>query len=358
LAVFPQSNASAQLALDKLHGYAIDGYAEYAASGGGHTGLPGDSAMDLGMSGGSLLTATDPAFLSALNAATAKDAMSVSIWVKLYQISGASGFWFYSPSENDGDRGFQAHLPWSDDTIYFDTAGCCGGGLQRINASITTFPGYQAVGDDSWWNSWHHFVFLKNGSDKQIWIDGSLFLEGQNTAPLPTDFNLVTVGSGIDAGIGVGSLQGQIDDFAVFGSGLSSNNVQSLFAGTTPHALAGVNLLAYWNFNAQRPSLATFQAGPGATGVSPDLSAYFVIANGTTAVQINSIELAVNGADVTGASTILPTAVSPLVEGSTAGATIYYTSPALFPPGSTQTVTLAYSDNATPPNVFSNTWRS
>ena len=352
LAFFPQSKVAAQFALDQVHGYAIGGVADYTPSGGGHTGLSGDFAADLGTNGATLLTITDPEFLDAVNGAMANNALSVSIWVKLYEIAAASGFWFSSPSSGSGNRGFQAHLPWSNDNIYFDTAGCCNAGSQRINADIDTFGPYETAGSDAWWNSWHHFVFVKNGNDKQIWIDSQLFLEGTGTEPLPTDINLVDVGSGLVDG--VGSLQGQIDDFAVFGSGLSSNNVQSLFTGTTPAALSGVNLLAWWNFNVTKPIFEAIQAGPGATGVSPDISAYYVIVNGATAVQANSIKMAVNGTNV--AATILPTAAEQLVEGSKGGATIYYASPTFFPPGSTQTVTLVYSDNASPPNVFSNTW--
>ena len=192
LALQAAPNAPGQLALDKIHGYAVMGYADYTASGGGHTGVAGDSALDLGTTGGTLLTVTDQAFLSALNTATANNALSVSLWAKLYQISGASAFYFYSPSSSGTGRGFQAHLPWSNDNIYFDTAGCCDGGSERISAPISGFQPYIAAGGtDAWWDNWHHFVFLKNGNDKQVWIDGLLFLEGQNTGPLPTDFDLM-----------------------------------------------------------------------------------------------------------------------------------------------------------------------
>ena len=347
------SNALAQIAVDKVHGYPLQNDATYAtyytAGGGGHTGQSGDSAMDLGTGGGTSLFVTDPGFLAALNAAAANDTLSVSLWIQLSAISDSSAFWFYAP---DQGRAFQAHTPWGDnDTVYFDTSGCCDGG-QRIYASITTFPGY--TGADTWWNSWHHFVFLKNGPDKQVWIDGALFLEGQSTAPLVTDMNLVDVGSQIHAG--GRSLEGKIDDFAVFGKPLSSNEVHQIFTGTSPASLSGADPLAFWDFNPQKTIFAPIQAGPGATGVSPDLAAHYVIANGGTAVQPNSIKLSVNGTDVTGAASITPTAVPPVIEGTTAGATIRYTSPTPFPPASTQTVTLVFSDNAAPAIVFSNTW--
>ena len=188
LAVFTHWDASAQLALDKIHGYAIDGYATYTPTGMGHSGRAGDAAMDLGMSGNTLLTITDPAFYSALNAGVAGDKLTVSMWVKLYQVGYASGFFFYSPTTPVNERGFQAHLPWGNDIIYFDTAGCCDDGITRISAAINTFPPYAAVGDDTWWTSWHHFVFMKNGTDKQIWIDGQLLPGRPGYRPIAAGF--------------------------------------------------------------------------------------------------------------------------------------------------------------------------
>jgi len=349
LAVVTPSKTLAQLAVDVVHGYPLQGYATYTAGQAGHTGQAGDSAISLGSSGSTFLSVNDPGFLAALNAAAANDTLSVSVWAQLDAISAASVFWFWSPSSPSTERGFQAHLPWSDDTIYFDTAGCCDAGVTRISAKINTFPGY--TGDDTWWNSWHHFVFLKNGSSKQVWVDGVLFLDGTGSAPLPADFNLLSVGSGLPA---LNSLNGRIDDFAVFGSGLSSNDVHLLFTGTAPTALTGDNLLAFWNFNISKTLFVPIQAGPGATGVSPDISAYYVIANGATSVQLNSIKLSVNGADVTSAATIVPDAVLPIIAGSTAGATVYYSTPTPFPPNSVQNITLVYSDTSA--NVYSNTY--
>jgi hypothetical protein len=345
-------NASGQMAFDKLHSYAINGFASYSASGSGHTAQTGDSAMDLGSSGTTLLTITDPAFLSALNAATAGDTLTVSLWVQLYQISSSSGFYFYSPSSSGNQRGFQAHIPWGNDNIYFDSAGCCDGGAQRVSADIHTMPGFT---DDTWWNTWHHFVFLKNGPQKQIWIDGVLFLNGQNTGPLPTDINVVTVGSGIPLGVAA-SLQGQIDDFAIFGSGLSSNDINAIYTGTSPDALTGDNLLALWTFDTTTPVLAAIQAGPGTTAASPDIAAYLDIMNSASSVQLDSIKLAINGTDVTPSATIVPDAVPALIQGASGGATVYYASPAFYAAGSTQLVTLAYHDDAVPANSYSNTW--
>jgi len=124
---------------------------------------------------------------SFLNLAAAGDVMSVSFWVKRISTNdvsaGSSALWAVSPLSNNGSRGYQAHVPWNDKNLYFDTAGCCDGKLQRMSGTITNFAGYQAVGNDGFWTNWHNVVLVKNITNKFIYIDGALFLKGTNTAP-------------------------------------------------------------------------------------------------------------------------------------------------------------------------------
>jgi hypothetical protein len=199
----------------------------------------GSDNVAIDSSGGGVFVA-DASFL---NTATATDTLTFALWVKKYNMNASSAFWAVSPSSPQVSRGFQAHIPWSDNNIYFDTAGCCDAGITRISASTTTFPGYT---DLTWWDDWHHWVFFKNGSDKQIWIDGQLFLQGEGTAPLPTDMASLWIGNAADNNI----MQGQLDDFAVYATVLSPADIQALASGTAPNALASnPTLLAYWPFD-------------------------------------------------------------------------------------------------------------
>jgi len=194
----------------------------------GHTGKAGDYAYDTTRTGGPAQV-DNAAFLAAVNAAAAGDELSVALWVKKYDIAASSGFWFTSPTQG---RAFQAHTPWSDDSIYFDTGGCCDGTTQRINASITTFPDYATTGDDTWWTTkWHSLVFTKKADVKQIWIDGELFLEGSSTGTIGTDITTVFIGSETATTSWMHSL---IDNFAIFGKQLSQANAKALFTGTAP----------------------------------------------------------------------------------------------------------------------------
>jgi hypothetical protein len=218
----------------------LNGAAKYTADRGGRSGNAGDYAMDFPAATGSI-NVPDASFV---NTAAGTDKLSVSFWQK-NEVRAGSSFWFNSPSSNEGTRGFQAHVPWSDGTIYFDSAGCCGADTQRISLNITEFPAY--TGSNTWWNSWHHFAFVKNGGVKEIYIDGQLFHSGSGD-PLPTDFTNLIIGGG--SGVNDNRIAGTMDDFAVFSSGLTAAQVTALFNGTAPGAITGnPGLLAHWDFN-------------------------------------------------------------------------------------------------------------
>ncbi len=310
---------------DKLHGYIglLEGAAVFSPSSQSHTGTAADHAIDFGTSGGqTLIWITNAAFL---NIAATNDQMSFSIWIRHYDVATAcSAFWANSTSAG-GNRGWQAHVPWSDDVIYFDTAGCCGANT-RISAPISSFGSYT---DDTWWTTWHHFVFEKNAGTKDIYIDGQLFLEGTGADPLPTDFTDMYLGA---IAPNNSNLHGLIDDFAVYATALTAAQIGQLFAGTAPDALgASAQLLAYWDFN-DAPAIAL-----GAPVGSPVGFAINVTDLGATVSDTNTVVLTLNGTNIT------PTSVTK----SGIVATIAYTNLANpFPAGSSQVTVLTIKDKS------------
>jgi hypothetical protein len=230
---------------DVLHQYVgvLTGPAQYTADSGGQSGKPGDYGIDFGRNNaGQSVHILDATFL---NVASTNDEMAVAAWQKLYQVTDSSLFWGISPTTGNGNRGFQVHTPWSNNNLYFDTAGCCDAILHRINAPITDFPAY--TGNVSWWQDWHHLVVQKKASTKEIWIDGALFLTGENSNPLPTDFTEAWLGFDPPDNA---TLRGIIDDFAAFKTALIEADIVKLATGTRPTALpAQAGLLAYWDFN-------------------------------------------------------------------------------------------------------------
>ena len=183
------------------------------------------------------------------------DQVAVSFWQKQLAAGDSSSFWAHSPSSNNGERGFQAHVPWGDGQIYFDTAGCCDG-TQRL-----------VVGGGISLEQWHHYVFQKDGGHKEIWKDGVKISEGDGFAFLPKDFYKLSIGSAQNGG---GAQRGVIDDFAVFGDSLSPAQISLLASGGSPMSLLPYEL-EFTQFSPNTPRAnqisLTWNSRPGRTYV-------------------------------------------------------------------------------------------
>ena len=94
--------------------------------------------------GGARALVAEGAFL---NLASSINQVTYTFWLKWNGgLVASSAFWAYSPGSPSGRRGAQAHVPWGGGDIYWDTAGCCGGGDTRIN---------KGWGGD--YHTWNHF---------------------------------------------------------------------------------------------------------------------------------------------------------------------------------------------------------
>jgi hypothetical protein len=153
----------------------------------------------------------DAAGHSWLKPASDFNQLSVSLWQKLHSRSASSTFWLGAESASSGERNAQAYIPWSNGQIYWDTAGCCDGRTTRVNRSWAGGLG-----------KWHHFVFLKDGDRKAIYIDGELFHEGNNNARLKADWSVAAIGSNNVGGTNVAAV---VDEFAVFASALTEEEI-------------------------------------------------------------------------------------------------------------------------------------
>ena len=179
----------------------------------GRTGAAGDYAIDFGTAGDTSVTIEYKD--DWLKEASDVDKMSVSVWQRLHSIVSTSTFWFSSASAAGSGRNFHAHIPWGNENIYFDTAGCCGG-----DARISKAGGIDFL-------EWHHFVFIKDGPNKSIWIDGELFLEGVNSGTLYDDWGTTYLGVN-DGGAG-DHLAGIVDDFAIWGRAITPEEVATIY---------------------------------------------------------------------------------------------------------------------------------
>jgi len=275
----------------------MEGDASLGSPGSGFSGQPDDRALDLGTSGSGnqlnhgLVDSATPGgneFLKSINAATAEDQLSVSLWQRWHPggVRNSSTVWFQSPSAGNGDRGLQAHLPWGNQILYFDTSGCCGSPETRLNGSINEL----SANFD--WTEWHHFALIKNGPAKQIWIDGELFLnQSSGAAPLLTDWTALVVGHA--ATEPEFALYGLVDDLAIYGAALESAQIQALAQGQSPLSLAQA-------IESRPPRITPISPEPDARSL--DLNTPFdlkITTQEPNEIDRESIRVFVNGTDET-----------------------------------------------------------
>jgi hypothetical protein len=189
----------------------------------GRTGAAGDRAIDFGSSPGGNWVRIHHEGNAWLRPASDANQLTVSFWQKLHSRISSSSFWFGAGSAPAGQRNAQAHVPWGGGDIYWDTAGCCGGGDTRIN---------KAWGGD--YNSWNHFAFVKNGNTKQIFINGKLHHQASNSKALFGDWTVASIGA---TNTGGSNVAGMIDDFAVYASALTGAEINALAGGSKPNQL-------------------------------------------------------------------------------------------------------------------------
>jgi hypothetical protein len=148
----------------------------------GVSGTPGDYALSLPGSGaGSMMDATSPSLLAALNSLTGTQSMSVTYWQNLNAISNSTAFWAQSTSVT---RGLNVHSPWGDGNIYFDSAGCCTPGVHRLFGGLGA-----AIGQ------WELITLTYDNGTKNIYRGTTLINSGAGFLPLTTDLTSFYVGN-------------------------------------------------------------------------------------------------------------------------------------------------------------------
>lgn len=152
--------------------------------------------------------------------AVANNEIAFSLWQQDPASNNSSTFWADTQGGILGNRGAQAHIPWSDGTIYWDHAGCCAAGQRLTTPSGNTNDG-----------AWHHFVFQKSGGTKQIWKDGVLLANQAAGAAALVGLEDLFIGA-TDAA-GTNKFAGLIDEFSVWDRSLTPGQITRLANGET-----------------------------------------------------------------------------------------------------------------------------
>ncbi|MBT7875688.1 MAG: LamG domain-containing protein, partial [Verrucomicrobia bacterium] len=154
-----------------------------------------------------------------LNIAAENDQVSVVFWQYNRSNPNSSTFWSIGESQ---DRWFQAHVPWSNGNIYFDSMGCCANPTQRINGA----PGE----DHEWIEEWHHYAFIKNEDYKAVYVDGALLLETADGGATELTVDVTRFWIGSDNG-GGNQPDAIIDQLGIFKGALTAAEIAEIAGG-------------------------------------------------------------------------------------------------------------------------------
>ena len=140
--------------------------------------------------------------------------ITFSVWNYGIDSRQSSIIWLSGSSEI---RMLQVHLPWSDNTVYFD-AGDGVAGYDRIDKTAS----------NSEYQGWHHWVFTKNATNgtMYIYLDGSLWHSGTGkTRTIGTPDTIRSIGSQGNSNYH----RGYISNLQLYNRELSLTEVQQNF---------------------------------------------------------------------------------------------------------------------------------
>ena len=198
-------------------GYAgqINETAVLTAAGGGRPG--GGKGFDVSIANKGHLLHESSGTDNPLNVAAADDNITITVWQKNNSNPNSSTFWAVA---DDTGRSTQAHLPWSDGVIVWDTGGCCGGDTRIAQAPEAGFD----------FNTWHLYSFVKRGGTKEIWIDAKLF----KTQDGYKAHSVLNTKLFIGGELGNNPPDAVVDDFVIWQGALTPEQIAKLAGGAKP----------------------------------------------------------------------------------------------------------------------------
>ncbi|MBL0176245.1 MAG: T9SS type A sorting domain-containing protein [Ignavibacteria bacterium] len=192
-------------------------------------------------------------------------AVTVALWQFGDPLNQPRASSIFEANDAKGARVLNAHLPWSDGTVYWDAGA---GGYDRIQ---------KAAPADNYKGRWNHWAFTKNSStgEMKVYLNGVLWHSG--TAKTKAMRGIATFRIGTNGAASGNWYAGMVDDFAVWNVALDESAIRAAMARTpdASHPYAS-NLVAGFPFEEGAGTVARNTAnGEGAriVGVASRVSA-------------------------------------------------------------------------------------
>lgn len=155
-----------------------------------------------------------------------------------------------------GQRVLNAHVPWSDATVYWD-AGEQYGSYDRIQ---------KATDSNDYKGRWTHWAFVKNIKTgvMTIYQNGISWLTGTSKKKLMSDIVRFHVGAGSN---GDNNFDGDIAQFAIWNTDLPVSSIQTIMSkGASADAAHHANLKLSYSFSVADRSIVSDRSGNGFDG--------------------------------------------------------------------------------------------
>jgi hypothetical protein len=158
--------------------------------------------------------------------------------------------------DSAGNRVINAHVPWSDGSVYWD-AGNTGTSYDRIN---------KAANASDYMGNWRHWIFTKNAATGKmnIYLNGHLWQTGTGMTKLMKNIRQFKIGS---AANGTWNYDGNIDEFTVWNKELDTTTIQQwMFKDIDNTHPYYSNLQTYYKFNDNSFTTASDSSGNNHAG--------------------------------------------------------------------------------------------
>jgi hypothetical protein len=170
--------------------------------------------------------------------------ITISFWIKAPRVFNTN---YYTPAS----KGEYAAVgsQWS---IRVNTANArnTSGGI------FSVFPNANAITDNSSVvfptpvddNQWHHMMFVNDGTDLKVYIDGQLDATGTGRGRTLYDGNRSLKLGKLTNTSSTGLLQGNLDEVAIFGTALGLSDAQTIYNGGVPNNISSLSPVSWWRF--------------------------------------------------------------------------------------------------------------
>jgi hypothetical protein len=163
--------------------------------------------------------------------------MTISFWAKGTGSAGTNTSILEAYGINN-NRVVNIHMPWSDNTMYFDAGD--GNGYDRISKLMTA---------SEMDNTWNHWAFVKKQSTGEMFIykNGTPWHSGTGKNMEVGYIHRIVLGSNWDQGY---NWNGKIDDFQIYDAALPQSTIQTWMAQKPDASHPNwADLLVYYDFD-------------------------------------------------------------------------------------------------------------